>query len=384
MAPPVPDAVAKSPWLAHAVASPEARDRFAVQHEFVPAARSALDDRTWNYLRGGSETETALRRNRAALDSLAFSARVLVDVSETDASADFFGRRIRLPVALAPVGALQSFHSKGGAAAAEGAGAFGVPMIQSSVSAPSLEKVAAAGPGPKVFQLYVRGGDDFIDQHVERAITAGYDAFAITVDTAVISRRERDLEARWVKAWADPNTAPMKFQAALTWAQIERVRRKYPGVKLILKGIQRADDAVRAAEMGIDVVYVSNHGGRQLDHARGSIEVLPEVVRAVRGRAKVWVDGGFARGSDVVKAIALGADLVVVGRLYLYALSADGPRGITRMLELLEDEVHQILALIGAPTLAHLDPSMVVRTDGPVVQPGVLSAFPLLEGKEKL
>lgn len=340
-----------------------------------------------------------------AIDSVAFKPKVLVDVSSTDASWDFFGKTIRLPVALAPVGSLQSFESGGGASVAKGAGDFGVPMILSSVSEPSMEKVAESGSGPKVFQLYVRGDDAFIDEHAERAIKAGYDAFAITVDTAVISRRERDVAKRWLKPWQRVYTG-MEYQAGLSWEQIKRFKAKHK-IPLIIKGISRADDAVKCVELGVDVIYVSNHGGRQLDHAVGSFEVLPEIIEAVKGRAKVWVDGGFSRGSDVLKAIALGADLVVLGRLYLYGLasvrnerseigfdffcqtyipslfsllgltSQEGAAGVTRILEILEDEVHENLALLGAPTLKDLDKSFIAPVQ-PVVEAHVHSAFPLL------
>ncbi len=352
-----------------------AADEFLNLHEFVKSARLHLDQFVWDYLIGGVETETTLKRNRLAIDSLAFRPRVLVDVREVDTTGDFLGRKTRLPVALAPVGSLQSFHPDAGSAVARGAGDFGVPMFLSSVSEPGLEAAAKAGSGPKVFQLYVRGDDAFILDHMKRAEDAGYDAFCITVDTAVLSRRERDIAKRWAKPW-QARLAGMDYQAGLDWATLERVRAKNR-MKLIIKGIATAEDATRACEMGIEGIYVSNHGGRQLDHGRGALDVLPEVAAAVAGRAKVLVDGGFSRGADIVKALALGADTVCLGRLYLYGLAAAGAEGVFRVLEILEDEMQRSMALLGVSALAGLEPSHL-HPAPPVVPPGVHSAFPHL------
>ncbi len=344
-------------------------------HEFIKAAHLKLNRHIWDYLTGGAETETTLRRNRLALDSVAFRPRALVDVSAVDTSASFFGRDIRLPVALAPVGSLESFEAGGGATAAQGAGEYGVPIFVSSVTQPGLEAVGAAGGGPKVFQLYVRGDDDWVDDHVKRAVDAGYDAFCLTVDTAMLSRRERDIAKRFRAPWRTRSVG-MDFQAGLNWAHVERFKAKHR-IPLIIKGIATHEDAARAAGMGVDAVYVSNHGGRQLDHGRGSLDVLPEVVDAVAGRCKVFVDGGFSRGTDIVKGIALGADLVVVGRLYLYGLAAGGAAGIVRLLEILEDEVTACLGLLGTPSFAEVERSHVHPAPS-VSEPHVHSAFPLL------
>jgi len=356
--------------------SAEQPSDFQLLHEFIKKAHNTLNRNIWDYLIGGTETETGVKRNRLALDQLALRPRVLVDVADIDCSWDFLGKRIRLPVALAPVGSLESFEPGGGATAAAGAGSFGVPLFASSVTQPGMEAIAGAGNGPKVFQLYVRGDDGFIDDHVRRAVDAGYDAFCITVDTAHYSRRERDNAKRWRKYWRPTDPAPLRYQAQLNWGHIERFKAKHR-VPLILKGIATAEDAERAVELGVDVVYVSNHGGRQLDFPRGSAEVLPEIVAAVAGRAKVYVDGGFSRGTDIIKGIALGADLVLVGRLYCYALAAAGADGIVRMLEILEEEVHQSLGLLGVTGFAQVKRSHV-QAAPPVNLPHVHSAFPLL------
>ena len=349
---------------------------YQVLHEFIAKAHINLNRNVWNFLVGGSETETAVKRNRLALDSLALRPRVLVDVSEIDCSWSFLGKPIRLPVALAPVGSLENLSPDGGAAVAAAAGTFGVPTFVSSTTGPGLEPIARAGEGPKVYQFYLRGDDDSaLDETVRRAADAGYDAFCFTVDTPLTSRRERDILQRYRK-WKSIYAPWPRFQAALSWSHIERFKSKYR-LPLILKGIATAEDAERAVGMGVDVVYVSNHGGRQLDHGRGAIDILPEVVAAVAGRAKVYIDSGFSRGTDIIKAIALGADLVLVGRLYCYALAAAGEAGVLRMLEILENEVHQSLGLLGVTGFAQVNRSHVCAAPSPNL-PSVLSAFPLL------
>ncbi|HEX4260234.1 MAG TPA: alpha-hydroxy acid oxidase [Acetobacteraceae bacterium] len=345
-------------------------------HEFITAARRRLDRNIWDYLVGGTETETTLRRNRLALDSIAFRPRVLADVSRIDAGGAFLGRSVPMPVALAPVGSLESFEPGGGATVAVAAARAGVPLFVSSVTAPGLEATAQAADGPKVFQLYVRGGDDFVDEHVRRAVDAGYMAFCITVDTALYSRRERDIAKRFAKTWRDRH-AGMEFQAAFDWSKAARFRDRHHDVPLILKGIATAEDAARACELGVAAVYVSNHGGRQLDHGRGALDVLPEVVEAVAGRARIIIDGGFSRGTDIVKAIVLGADTVAVGRLYLYGLAGYGAAGVARVLEILQGEIETTLGLLGVESFAQLDRSYLYPAP-PVWPTHVHSAFPLL------
>ncbi len=352
-----------------------AEDRFQTLHEIIAAARLTLNQNLWDYVVGGTETETTLKRNRLALDRIGFRPRVLADVSQIDTSTEFLGHRVRLPVALAPVGGLEQLGGDGGVTVAQGAGLAEVPFFLSSVTQTGLERTAAAASGCKVFQLYVRGDDSFVDDHVHRAVDAGYDAFCITVDSAIYSRRERDIANRFAKPWR-ARSAGMEFQAGLSWAHMERFKRLHT-VKLILKGIATPEDAVRAVELGVEGIYVSNHGGRQLDHGAGSMDVLPEVIDAIDGRAMVMVDGGISRGSDVVKAIALGADLVGIGRLYVYGLAAAGAEGIRRVIELLEEEVAECLGLLGVRNFGELDRSYLRAVEA-VAEPHVHSAFPLL------
>ena len=351
------------------------RFRFQALHEMVAQARERLSRNIWDYLQGGAETETTLLRNRAALDALAFRPRVLRDVRGVDASATVLGWHMRLPVCLAPIGSLESFDPEGGIAACRAASSFGCAMMLSSVSTIPLEDVAAAGTGPRIAMLYKRGDDTFLDRYVERAAAAGFDAFCLTVDSACYSRRERDIANRFSKPWRTGEGAD--WQAALSWKDVERYRRNH-SLPLILKGIATGEDARIAVEHGVDMVYVSNHGGRQLDHGRGAIDMVAEVRDAVAGRCQVAVDGGFCRGTDIVKAMALGADMVGVGRMLCYGLAAGGAAGVVRMLELLEEEVRIALRLLGETRYADLGPSHLC-TARPVSVAHETSAFPLID-----
>ena len=346
-------------------------------HEIVAKARQNLNQNDWDYIVGGAESETTLRRNRMAFDSVAFRPRVLRDVSKVDTSVNEFGRKLRLPVVLAPVGSLESFHPAGAESVVRATGEFGVGHMLSSVCDPGLEDLAAAAPDAlRLYQLYVRGDEAWVDDHVERAIAHGYAAFCLTVDTAHYSRRERDIAKRFVTA-GRRRVQGRAFQAALDWRTVKRIKSRFK-IPLAIKGIATAEDAAIALDHGVEWIYVSNHGGRQLDHGRGSMDVLPEVVAAVAGRANIIVDGSICRGTDIVKAIAAGADLVGMGRMQCFALAAGGEAGVVRLLELLEDEVQRCLGLLGVSKLADLDRSYL-HAAAPANVPHVLSAFPLLK-----
>jgi len=350
---------------------------FETLHEIVKAARINLNQNFWDYLIGGTETETTVRRNRQALDSVAFRPRVLRNTAEIDLTTKIFGKSLRIPVMVAPVGSLQSFEA-GGATAAQAVEAFGAGLCLSSVTEPGLEAAAAQAPNAlKIFQLYVRGDNAWVDEYVRRAVAAGYDAFCITVDTAHYSRRERDTAKRFVKTWRTYNTG-MNFQAAHSWDNVKHFKDTHD-IPLILKGIATAEDAAIAIEHGVNAIYVSNHGGRQLDHGRGALEVLPEIVAAVGGKAKIIFDSGISRGTDIIKAVALGADLVAIGRLYCYGLAAAGKAGVVRVFELLEAELATSMGLLGATSFAQLDRSYL-HAASPVVPPSVHSAFLPEEG----
>jgi len=352
-------------------------EEFLTLQEIVAAARRNLQPGPWSYLVGGAETETTVRRNRHALDSIAFRPRVLRDVSRVDTSSTFLKQKVRLPVLLAPIGGLESIVEGGAAAAARAAAQFGVPQMLSSVCQPGLEQTAAAADALRVFQLYVRGDDGWVDDWVRRARNHGFRAFCFTVDVAAYSRRERDLVGRFVKPWRATAGEGAPFQAGLSWKQVKRYKDKYPSYPLILKGIATVEDAKLAVKHGVEVVYVSNHGGRQLDHGLGSVAVLPEIIQVVKNKAEVWVDGGFMRGTDIVKALALGAKAIGIGRLAGLGLAAAGAPGLVRTLELLEDEVRICLGLLGVTSYSELTPAFLAPAPA-VNAPDTFSAFPLL------
>jgi len=352
-------------------------NRFQVMHEFAPAARAALNKNIFDYIFGGAETETTIKRNRQAIETYAFRPRVMRDVSTMTAAHDLFGMRLRLPVCLAPIGSLQQIFAGGGATAAKAAGRFGCAHMLSSVCEPGLEAVAEAAPDAcRVFQLYIRGDEKWVDDKVRASMDSGYKAFAVTIDLDAYSRRERDLSKRFVTAGRQAAVGEVN-QAKFSWNDIDRIR-KFCKIPIILKGIATAEDAKLAVEHGVDVVYASNHGGRQLDHGRGALDVVPEIAAAVKGKAKVWVDGGFMRGTDVVKAIALGADVVGLGRLQALAGAAAGEDGIVRMLEILEKEIQIALMLLGVNGYGELTSDYVIK-EPPVYPARQFSAFPLLD-----
>ena len=351
-------------------------DDFQALHEIIKRARIRLPQDRWDYLVGGTETETTLRRNRHSLDTWGFKPRVCRNVNEIDTTSTLFGQKLNLPLLLAPIGSLESFDPGGGATSAKAAEEFGVAHMLSSRCNPGLEEVAAAADNARIFQLYVRGDDSFEDDYARRAIDNGYFAFAITIDTAVYSRRERDNANRFVKSWRT-SASGTQYQALYTWDNVKRFKDTHD-IPLILKGIGTAEDAGLAVEHGVDGIYVSNHGGRQLDHGRGSIGVLPEVVKEVDGKATVIVDGAINRGTDIVKAIALGADAVGIGRMQGYGLAADGQAGLVRTLELLQEETMLAMGLLGVTSLDELGPHCLERVES-MNPPHVHSAFPHID-----
>jgi len=249
----------------------------------------------------------------------------------------------------------------------------------SCVTTKKLADVREKTAGPLIYQLYVRGDANFIDEQVAYAKDHGCDAFCITVDTQHYSRRERDIAKRFQKSWrAATNTIEARHhQASFSWSDLSRFKSKHD-IPLVLKGIGTAEDAKLAVDHGVEVIYCSNHGGRQLDHGRGSADVVQEVLDAVDGKARVMADGSVARGTDIVKLKALGVDTVGIGRLYCYALAARGAAGVVRLLELLEDEVIKAMGLSGVANYSELSRNHLYFGAPPVAQPHALSAFPLL------
>ena len=346
---------------------------FVSTEEIIQLARRRVHQGVWDYLVGGSESETTLRRNRLAFDRLAFRPRVLRDVSSIDTSTEFLGHKLRIPVMLAPVGSLQVFDPGGGAAATQAAAEFGIMHVLSSVTEPTLEETASCVDYPKMFQLYVHGDWKWIEDIIGRVVEADYKALCVTVDVQHYSRRERVMVERWVQPTRRAPRDPY-FGAALTWDLVDRIR-DLAGLPFMLKGIATVEDALIAVEHGVDVIWVSNHGGRQLDHGLGSLDVLQEIVEAVDGRAEVIMDGGVLRGSDVLKAVALGAKAVAIGKLQAWGLSADGSAGVVRMLEIMQDEMTSAMGLLGVTSMDQLGPEYVTKTDAVVTSPHEMSSW---------
>jgi glycolate oxidase len=355
------------------------RERILTTTELIAEAKRRLPAHAWDYICGGAESETTLLRNRYALDAIALRPRVLRNVETTDLAADCFGVKHRLPLLLAPLGGMTEFHAEGGLGAAQAAAEFGCPIIASSVTAPDLETLAKAAGEQFVYQLYVHGDEKWVAERVKRAVGAGCRAFCLTVDVPHYGRRERSLLRRHSLPGRpfDGLRSGEEHAMRVDWPFVDRLKRKLK-VPLIVKGIATAEDAQLALEHGVDVVYVSNHGGRQLDHGRGAMEILPEIVTTVRGKAEVIIDGGFMRGTDVLKALAMGADLVGLGKLQALALAAAGREGVIRMLELLEAELTIDMKLLGVSSCGELDGSFL-HPIVPVARPSVLGAFPLLD-----
>jgi isopentenyl diphosphate isomerase/L-lactate dehydrogenase-like FMN-dependent dehydrogenase len=353
-----------------------AGSEFVSLQEIVAAARRKLPPHLWDHLSGGADSETTLLRNRQALDSLALRQRVLVDVRNIDISTSLLGRKLASPVFLAPVGGFLGFVNpeQGAIPVARAAVAHGTAAFISTASKPGFEAAAAAVDEPLIFQLYVRADRKWVEDILTRVKAGGYRALCVCVDRNYYGRRERDIigGANVREGFGDPS-----FQMGLKWDDLVWMK-SHIGLPLIVKGVATAEDARLSVEHGADVVYVSNHGGRQLDHAQGTIEVLPEVVEAVDGRAEILWDGGVQRGTDVVKALALGARAVGVGKLLGWALAAGGEAGVKRMLELMDVEIRTAMGLMGVTSLAQLNPSWV-RPAQPVRAAGETNAYPWYE-----
>jgi 4-hydroxymandelate oxidase len=294
-----------------------------------------------------------LRENVAAFGRWVLRPRMLVDVSQTTAATSVLGTEVTFPVLVAPMAFQGLAHADGERAMAQGAAAAGTIMCLSTLSTLSLEEAAEAAPAaPRWFQLYWGPDRGKVRDLLARAEAAGYLAIVVTVDLPEVGRRERDLRTGFVT----PTSLSQVTDNSLTWRDLEWLRAQ-TALPVLIKGILIAEDAVLATEAGVDGIVVSNHGGRQLDGVAASLDALPEVVEAVGDRAEVLVDGGVRRGTDVVKALALGAKAVLVGRAALYGLAVDGAAGVERVLTLLREEVELALALCGCAS-----PADVVRS----------------------
>ena len=304
-------------------------EEYLVLHEFFKKAREKLPKETWDYLIGASETETTFKRNRFALDNIAFRPRVLRDVENVDLSVDLFGHNLKMPVILAPIGSMQDFVEGAGVAPTIAASEFGILHMISSTCMPGLEEVAKSVNYPKLFQLYVRGDQNWVDDQIKSAIDFNYAGICLTVDLDAYGRRERDLAKRY-RTTSRQSASGFEYQMRFSWKDINRIK-SYCDLPIIIKGIATKEDALLAIEHGVEIIYVSNHGGRQLDYGVGGLNVLPEIVEVVKNKAKIIFDGGIMRGTDVLKAIALGADCVGIGSCLLYTSPSPRDATLSRM-----------------------------------------------------
>ncbi len=358
-------------------------------------ARRRLPRGAAAYLEGGGLGEYTLRRNREAFERLELVPHMPRDVSRVDLRTTVLGRSLPLPFALSPVGAPRMFHHEGELAVARAAGRAGVPYGVSTLATTSVEAIATQSDAPLWYQLYIWGDRGEAREALMRARASGFEALLFSIDTNVRSKREREkraglelplpdlslptfldgvLHPEW--SWrfltsptiSFPNIGPADhrsreklsemFDGTVSWDDIEWIRELWDG-PILAKGVLHPDEALQAAELGLDGVIVSNHGGRQLDHVPATIDVLPAIVEAAGDRLEVLVDSGFRRGTEIVTALALGARAVLLGRAHLYGLAAAGEAGVRHCIELLADEIEMTMALLGARSVEELNPSFV-------------------------
>jgi L-lactate dehydrogenase (cytochrome) len=375
--------------------------RAANVHDLRVIARRRLPRGVFDYIDGAAEDERTLAANSDGFAHIQFRPRVLRDVSHVDTSTTLLGRPLPLPLVLAPTGFTRIATPDGELAVARAAERAGLPYTLSTMSTRSIEEVAAVSAGAKWFQVYFWRDRGLVKEMIDRAAQARYEALVITVDTAVLGRRERDVRRgfslppkiglgtlldgvvhpgwTWEFVRAEPirfanvsgkgvpdgsdavslsSHISAQFDSALSWQDVDWMRSLWSG-PMIIKGVQTVADAILAADAGVEAIALSNHGGRQLDSAPVPIELVAPVVDAVGDRLEVICDGGVRRGSDIVKAVALGARACMAGRAYLYGLGAAGERGVDHVLGLLRSDVRRTMALVGARSIAELTPELV-------------------------
>ena len=385
-------------FTARSVASP----RVINIHDLRGLAKRRLPRVVFDYLDGGAEAEVTLRENCRVFEDVTFRPRYAIAIPKCDLRTRVLGTKLEFPAILAPVGYSRLMHPAGELAAASAAGSAGLIYTLSTISAHKLESVRGASTGPVWYQLYIVGGREVAEGGIERAQRAGFSALVVTIDTPVAGLRERDprngmkellggsilsklpflpqmfAHPGWLASFlldgavpqleniVIPGQGPMPLmdvtaalaKAFVTWEDFRWLRKIWTG-PIVVKGVLTGDDARRAVDEGAAAIIVSNHGGRQLDGAPATLRALPEVVAAVNGQAEVLMDGGIRRGSDIVKAICLGARAVLIGRAYAYGLAAAGHAGVTRALEILRTDVERTLLLIGCPSISALNASYV-------------------------
>lgn len=344
-------------------------------YEYEPLARERLSKTQYDFIAGGATDEITLRRTRQVLDSIMLRPRMMADVSRIEMATTVLGHEVSFPVMLAPSGAHGRAHPDGELATVRAAGSAGTVMVLSSASTYTMEEIAQAATGPIWFQQYFYEDRGMTVEMAHRAEEAGYTAICLTLDIKGKSKRERNIRNSYVT----PQTANYQWANNLvrdrsaTWDYLEWLASE-TSLPLVLKGIMTGEEGKLCAEYGAKAVIVSNHGARQLDTTFATIEVLPEVVDAVDGGIEVYMDGGIRRGSDIVKALALGARAVLIGRPLFWGLAVDGEAGVRAVLNILRDEMEMTMALCGRPTLDSLDRSMLGITSP------LLSVLPQSQG----
>lgn len=348
--------------------------------EIEKIAQECLSPAARDYYASGANDEITLRRNREAFERISLWYRVLVDVARRDTSTTVLGEPLSLPLLVAPTAFHKLANEEGEAATARAASATGTVMVNSTLSNTAVEDVVAAASGPVWFQLYVYRDREATRALVERAEAAGCSALVLTVDAPLLGQRERDVRNRFrlpddlrvenmfataMESMPEEHSGSglaayfaTLLDPSLTWKDVEWLR-SITKLPVVIKGIVRPDDAHRAVDHGADAVVVSNHGARQLDTSPATIDALPGVVDAVDGRIEVLLDGGVRRGTDIIKALALGARAVLIGRPVLWGLAAGGEPGVRHVLQLLKDELDLALALSGCPTVHDIGPDLV-------------------------
>lgn len=367
----VPDAVASKVARAQSVPARtcgvEPKDVLSLP-EFEDHARRCMSSMTYEYVASGAADENTLRWNREAYDRIRLRPRVLQDVASVDTSVSLLGRKLEFPILLAPTAYHRVIHPEGEIATARGAGAAGITWIASTATTTTLEELARAATAPLWFQLYVQPDKGITKDLVQRAESVGCQALCLTVDTPVQGARNRQARARFT---LPPGvTAPYMTQlgtggraitdtrrgVVVTWKDVEWLR-SIARVPVLLKGILTAEDADRGAAAGASGIIVSNHGARNLDTVPATIDALPEVTERIGGRIPILVDGGIRRGTDIVKAVALGATAVLIGRPYCYGLAVGGAAGVQRVVDILRTELEMAMQLMGRRSLKEIDRS---------------------------
>jgi 4-hydroxymandelate oxidase len=349
--------------------------------DFEAIARERMEPSAYEYYAGGANDETTLADNLAAFDRWVLKPRVLKNAEDVDTTVDILGTSLKFPVALAPTAFNKLGNEHGEVAAARAAGRAGTLMVSSTIASSSMEEVAAAATGPLWFQLYVYRDRDVTRDLVKRAEAAGYRALVLTVDTPRLGRRERDIRnrfslppgisirnlepygqdaTRWLGASSFTEYVHRLLDPSLTWESVDWLR-SITKLPVLIKGVLAPEDATLAIDHGAAGIIVSNHGGRQLDGAIATIDALPAIAEAIAGRAPVMLDGGIRRGTDVLKALSLGARGVLVGRPYLWALAAAGEEGVCQMLEMFRSEFELAMALSGCRHTSEISATLVAR-----------------------